>query len=402
MPSFSYKVIDADGKERKGNMNAPAKEHIEKRLMSEGLIIVDVDKEEMLDDGSLFGRGKLDDSDFAAFTRQLSHFLKAGIGVINSLRMMEEQSDNKKMQNAISYLIDQISVGDSLSLAMSNSDLFPEPLIAVVEASENTGRFTDNLDRMTKYFENCASRKDKIRKSIGYPIFMSFVVLFIILGVLLFVVPSFMGMLQDVDIVLPFSAKALIGVSMFLRSKWWLILFIAVVLCGLTVFAVKSKTGRIFLSRFRISYPGIGSRRIMCDCAEFAGLMSAVLYADIPMIKALELAAGEFSNHLLLKKAILNVKGQVASGSSLSQSMNAEIFPKLMINMLSIGEESGSLKEMFDNAADYYEEQFESAIRKSAMVTEVVLVVSLAVVLGIVVMALLKPLLALYEAVGSM
>lgn len=402
MPSFSYRVIDADGKERKGNMNAPAKEHIEKRLMSEGLIVVDVDRDEILDDGSLFGRGKLNDSDFATFTRQLSYFLKAGIGVINSLKMMEEQTENKKMRNAISYLIDQISVGDSLSLAMSNSDLFPEPLVAVVEAGENGGRLTDNLDRMTQYFEKCSARKEKIKKSIGYPVFMTAVVLFVILGVLLFVVPVFMGMLETVDIVLPLSARAIIGISTFLRKKFWLILIIVIALAGLVLFGVRSKTGRIFLSRVRINYPGIGNRRILCDCAEFSSLMSAMLYSDVPLARALELSAGMYTKHLLFKKAIVNAKSSVAAGSSLAQSLDASVFPKLLINMLSIGEESGSLKELFDNAADYYDEQFEAAVRKSAMVTEIVLVISLALMLGIVVTALLKPLLVLYEAVGSM
>jgi len=403
MPSFSYRVIDADGKERKGIMSAPAKEYIERKLVSEGLIIVDIDKDELLYDDSLFGRGRLTSDDFAGFTRQFTHFLNSGIGVINSLKLMEEQTDNRKMRYAISYLADQIQAGDSLSVAMNNSDIFPEPLVAVVEVGESKGKLSDYLEKMTMYFEKNAERDAVIKKSIIYPILMAIVVLCSIIGILVYAVPGFLQMLDGIDISLPTSTRIVAGICNLISEKWWLCLAFVILIAVLVIFISRSKTGRVFWSRWRLNYPGSFKRYLLCDCAKFSRIMSTMLYADIPLVRSLELAANQFQDHILFKKGILRVKSLVSAGGSLSNKIEeVGIFPKLLVNMISVGEESGSLKEMFESAAIYYEAEFNDAVRKTAGTVELVLIIILAAILGMVIMALLKPLIILYEAVGSM
>lgn len=403
MPNFSYRVIDSDGKERKGSMNAPGKEQIEKKLTSEGLIIVDVDKEDLLDDGSLFGRGKVDLHDFAMFTRQLSQFLKAGIGVINSLRMMEEQIENSKMKNTVAYLAEQISEGDSLSLSMQNSDIFPESLVAVVESGEDNGRLTEYLENMTVYFEKCEARDNMIKKAICYPFMCMLMVLIATVSVIIFVVPSFMDMLEGLDIRLPLSTRIIVGISTFLGRRWWFFLILVALIVLIYEFIVRSRAGRNFASKMRIKFPGLLKYKLLNDCAKFTRIMSVLLKADIPLIRALEISGNQFIKHVLFKKGIIKVKTEIASGGSLSNSLEKSgVFPKLLVNMLSIGEESGSIIGMFENAAEYYENQFEDAVRKSSAIVEFVLIALMIVVLGAVIMSLLKPLLILFETVGSM
>jgi len=385
------------------NANTSDKKQTDKKHSSEGLIIVDADKEEILDGDTLFGRGKLKDCDFAEYTRQLSRFLGAGIGVINSLKMMEEQIDNKKMKNTISYLTDQISEGNSLALSMAYADVFPEAMISVIESGENTGRLRECLDGLTVYYEKRIHREESIKKAFWYPSFIMVAILAILAGVLVFVVPGFVGMLDGIEINFPFSSRLVFGISDLLRQRWWLLLIIAAVIIVLCIFIFRSKSGRIFKSRFRLNYPGLWNRRIDSDCAEFSRIMSTMLWAGIPIARALELASYSFPEHVLFRKGIMKIKNQLSAGGSLSNHLaDAGIFPKLLINMISIGEESGNLKEMFENAAEYYETDFENAARKSSVLNELVMFIILAIILGTVVMALLRPLLILFEAVGSM
>lgn len=403
MPGFVYRVIDSDGKERKGTMNASTKEQVEGRLISEGLIIVDVDMEELLDDDSLFGKGKIGSAELALFCRQFSQFCKAGIGTVNVLRMMAEQTDNKYMHNVVNYLTDRIVEGVSLSRAMIDCDIFPAFFTTVVESGEKSGCLGDSMDRLAFHFEMISKRDEAERRSIIYPLGLVLATVLILFGVIVFIVPGFFGMFADMEINMPLSTRIIISVSSFLTDKWWLVLVILAAIFVGVIYFRKSRTGRVFLSRFRVTYQGMYKRRMIEDCATFCRMMATLLYSDVPLVRALELSGNQFMDHIIFRRAILKAKDQVAAGASLSKQLDkAAFFPKLLINMISVGEETGNLKEMFNQAAEYYERESEIAIRKTATVVEPVIVIVLAIAVGLVVMAMLRPLLMLYEAVGNM
>lgn len=403
MPGFTYRVIDSDGRERKGNMNASTEEQAKKRLTAEGLIIVDVDKDEFLDDGSLFGRGKITSFDLSLFCDQLTRFLKSGIGVINSLKMMAEQTDNPKMTRVINYLADYVSEGDTLSSSMDNADVFPDELLAVVEAGEKNGHLMENIEYMSAYYKRKTQKEHLVKKVTLYPALMTVVILIVLLGMFIYVVPGYVTMLSGVDIQLPISTRIMIGISNVLTKKIWILLIVVLLVIVLVQFALRSKMGRIFVSRFRLNFPSVCKKRYLDDCATFARTMTTLLYVDIPIAQALEITANSYTDHIILRRSLLRIKDQISSGGSLSKALEGTgFFPKMLINMISVGEESGKLKEMLENAAEYYESEHENNIKKTVNILEPVLVIVLAVILGTVIMSLLKPLIMLYEAVGSM
>lgn len=403
MPGFVYRVIDSDGRERKGTMNASTKEQVEGRLISEGLIIVDVDMEEILDDDSLFGKGKLSYAELEMFCRQFSHFSRAGIGTVNVLRMMAEQTDNKYMHNVVNYLIDRIREGISLSKAMIDCDVFPIFFTTVIEAGEKKGNLCPAMDRLAHHFEMMEKRSESTKKVIVYPIGLTIATFLILFGVLVFIAPGFFGMFADMEINMPLATKVIMAISGFLVKRWYIVLLVLVVAAAAVYFFVRSRTGRVFVSRFRVTYQGMHRRRMLEDCAIFCRMMATLLYAEVPLVRALELSGNQFMNHVIVRRAILRAKDQVAAGAALSKQLDkAGFFPKFLINMVSVGEETGNLKEMFENAADYYEEEYEVAIRRMASFMEPLVIVILAVAVGLVIMAMLEPLLMLYEAVGNM
>ena len=403
MPGFVYRVIDSDGKERKGSMNASTKEQAEGRLISEGLIIVDVSMEEIMDDDSLFGKGRIGYEEFAAFSRQFSHFYRAGIGTVNVLKMMAEQTDNKYMHNVINYLIDRVKEGTSFSKAVADCDVFPHFFTTIVEAGETKGDLCAAMDRLETHFEMLKKRAETTKRVIIYPLCLTLATVLILFGVMIFIVPSFFAMFADIEIDMPLSSKVIIAISDFLVRRWYLALIILLMLALAAFFFVRSKIGRVFLSRFRITYQGIHRRRMAEDCAIFSRMMTTLLYSGIPLARSLELTANQFMSHVIFRRALLKARDQVASGEALSKQLDrAGFFPKFLINMISVGEETGNLTAMFENAADYYEGEYETAVRKTASCMEPAIVVILAIAVGFVIMAMLRPLLILYETVGNM
>ena len=403
MPGFSYKVIDSDGKERKGNMNAPTREQVQKRLNAEGLIIVDVDPIELLEGDSMFGRGRITDRDISEFCMQLSQLMRAGVGTVNALKMMADQTEGRKMSNVVTYLVEQVMNGAQLYEAMATSEIFSQYLVAAVEAGEQNGSLIENLDLMGRYYDRTDYRNDAIRKSVVYPAFIMLVILIVIAGVLIFVVPGFMGMISGLDIQLSKATKITVAMSNYLTKKWWLLLLIAAAMAIAFKLFARRRVGRVFFSRVRVNYPGMFKRKLYEDMSAFTGLMCTLMYSGCPLAKSLELAGNSFMEHVLMRRAILRAKDYVSSGGALSKQMETEgFFPKMFINMIAVGEESGNLKEMFGNAAEYYDRKADNSIKRTALVLEPVAVVVLSLLIGFIVISMLQPLLALYEAVGSM
>ena len=403
MPGFSYKVIDSDGRERKGNMNAPSVLQVEKRLSQQGLIIVEIEEIELFGNDSMFGRGRITSFDLTNFCSQFVHLSRAGIGTINVLKMMAEQTKNKKLKLVCEYLSEQISEGTTLGEAMSNADVFPKPLVAAVEAGEAKGRLADNMERMAEYYDASRNRRDLTQRAILYPAFIAVVILLVIAGVLVYVVPSFMDMIDGIVTTLPLSTRITLGISELLTKRIWVfIILIAVLFMGLIWLRV-SRSGQTFRSRLRTKYKGMFERKALEDCASFASCMTALLYSGIPLATALELTGNSYAEHVIFKRKILKARDYVSSGGALSKYLEgSDLLPKMFVNMIAIGEETGHFKEMFKSADDYYEREFEDSIRKTTAILEPLLVFLLALILGAVVVSLIKPLIALFEAVGSM
>lgn len=403
MPGFVYRVIDSDGRERKGNMNAPSKEQVQNRLIAEGLIIVDVDIDDILDSESLFGRGKINFCSLAYLCRQMSYMLKAGISAVHALTMMAEQLSDKYFRNVVNFMIDQIHEGTTFAEAARNADVFPEEFLTVVETSEKAGALYGGMNSLAEYYEREAKRDKLKKRALWYPVSLIVLTVLIVIGALIFVVPGFMGMFVDMQINMPRLSRIVSAIGVFLSEKWWILLIAVAVIAACVTAFLRSRTGMIFASRFRINYPGMYKRKMIEDCAAFSGQMALMLGAGVSLAKALEVTSSAFSHHVIMRKAIVKARNQVVTGGSLSKQLEAAgFFPRMLINMISVGEETGDIKGMFETAADYYEEESMNALHKYISTVEPVMILILAVLIGLVIMSLITPLLRLYETVGNM
>ena len=403
MPGFQYKAIGADGKERKGSITAGSIEQAQVKLRGEGLIITSVAPEGILSKDISFGGKKISPRDFSVFCRQFVSIIKAGVSVINALQMMSEQTENKILKKAAIELVDDIGKGETLSAAMRKQTCFPDIFVNLVEAGEATGSLETSFERMALQFEKESQLKAIIKKAATYPIIVACVAVGVIIAMMTFVIPNFMAMFDDMDVEMPAMTQFVINMSDFFVGYWWLLLIIVVLLViGIRTFS-HTLTGKVVFSTIKLKFPGVGQLQVKQNCATFSRTLSTLLRAGVPMIQALEITGNSMSQNILFQRAVYQARDQVSNGVALSKPLKmAGLFPPMVCHMVSIGEETGNIEDMLENVAQYYEEEVADATEQMMTVIEPMTILLLAVIVGVIIMAILQPMLTLYSAVDNM
>ena len=403
METFSYTAVGADGKEKKGSIVAETREDAARSLKDQGLLPMSIGKQSALDKDINFSFGKkgVKVRDLSVFCRQFSSIIKAGVNVINALSMMSEQTENKKLKAAIKNVQSNVEKGETLSSAMrSEGDIFPSLLGSMVAAGEASGSLETAIERMAIQFEKDAKISGMVKKAMIYPIILIVVMIGVVIAMMMFVIPNFMDMFEGLDAEMPFMTVMVINMSNFILDKWWLLILIV---AGI-VFAYKSyyKTdaGRHMIDRIKIKIPVFGVLAVKTACARFSRIMSTLLSAGMPMISAIEIAAGTMDN-VLFKDALQKVRSGVALGMGFSQQIGVtRLFPAMLVHMVGIGEETGNIEDMLTNVANYYDEEVELATQSVTALMEPMIIIVMAVVVGALVLAIYQPMITLYSTLG--
>lgn len=403
METFSYTAVGADGKEKKGSIVAETREDAARSLKDQGLLPMSIGKQSALDKDINFSFGKkgVKVRDLSVFCRQFSSIIKAGVNVINALSMMSEQTENKKLKAAIKNVQSNVEKGETLSSAMrSEGDIFPSLLISMVAAGEASGSLETAIERMAIQFEKDAKISGMVKKAMIYPIILIVVMIGVVIAMMMFVIPNFMDMFEGLDAEMPFMTVMVINMSNFILDRWWLLILIV---AGI-VFAYKSyyKTdaGRHVIDRIKIKIPVFGVLTVKTACARFSRIMSTLLSAGMPMISAIEIAAGTMDN-VLFKDALQKVRSGVALGMGFSQQIGVtRLFPAMLVHMVGIGEETGNIEDMLTNVANYYDEEVELATQSVTALMEPMIIIVMAVVVGALVLAIYQPMITLYSTLG--
>ncbi len=403
METFSYTAVGADGKEKKGSIVAETREDAARSLKDQGLLPMSIGKQSALDKDINFSFGKkgVKVRDLSVFCRQFSSIIKAGVNVINALSMMSEQTENKKLKAAIRNVQSNVEKGETLSSAMrSEGDIFPSLLVSMVAAGEASGSLETAIERMAIQFEKDAKISGMVKKAMIYPIILIVVMIGVVIAMMMFVIPNFMDMFEGLDAEMPFMTVMVINMSNFILDRWWLLILIVV---GI-VFAYKSyyKTdaGRHVIDRIKIKIPVFGVLTVKTACARFSRIMSTLLSAGMPMISAIEIAAGTMDN-VLFKDALQKVRSGVALGMGFSQQIGVtRLFPAMLVHMVGIGEETGNIEDMLTNVANYYDEEVELATQSVTALMEPMIIIVMAVVVGALVLAIYQPMITLYSTLG--
>lgn len=402
MAVFNYKVVDRDGKNKKGTIEAPNRDGAEKKLKSEGYSIMSLTEQSSpLGDIGLFKK-KVKSRDLGVFCKQFSAVIKAGVTIISALELMGDQIENKTLRKAIQDARTYVEKGGTLADAFRvNPDVFPPIMINMVAAGEMSGNLEICLDRLVEHFEKDNALSSKIKGAMVYPIVVLCVMVVVVIVVLVAVIPNFADMFADMGTQLPLATRMMMAAADFVKYKWWLlIIIIAAIVFGIKFFK-KTPFGEQLFANIGLKAPIFGNLNIKTACSRFARTMSTLMASGISMIDAVEQVAKMMDNKII-RDGLLDAKVQVSKGVPLSKPLkDMEMLPPMLSAMTKIGEETGDIEEMLTKVADYYDEEVEAATNSLTAAMEPLIMVLLAGIVGMIVAAVYGPIMSMYDAMDQ-
>lgn len=403
MDIYTYRAITSDGKEKKGSIEAQSKQEAIKKIKDNNLLPVSVQVQSALnkDIEFSFGKKKVTPRDLSVFCRQFASILKAGVNVINALEMLSEQTENEKMKEAIKKLQSGVEKGSTLSDTMRlERDVFPDLLISMTAAGEASGSLEISIERMAIQFEKEAKLKALVKKAMMYPIVLFVVAIGVMVLMLVYVIPQFEDMFEQIGSELPIYTKVIISISEFIQNRWYILAAIVLAVILSYKMYCKTESGRRKTDAIKLKLPIFGTIAKKTACARFSRTLATLLKSGMPLMDALDIVANTMEN-VVFKEALLKAKNGVALGFDLSGQLKAtKIFPAMVIHMVSIGEETGNMEEMLNNVANYYDEEVETSTGQITALMEPVIIVIMALIVAVLVLAIYGPISKLYEDLG--
>lgn len=406
MAVFTYVAIDGKGKQVKGSLEVENQMKASEQLKKDGLTIIELKEGSALNKevslGS-FGKKKVKIRDLSLLCRQFVSLNRAGVTIIETLKMLAEQTENPTLQEALVEVSTSVQKGDSLATAMRlRQDVFPELLCHMVAAGEASGNLDVSFERMAQQFEQSAKLQSMVKSAMTYPIIVLIVAFAVVIVMLEFVVPTFMGMFADMDIDMPKITLMVVAVSDFVQAHFILLLIIiAVIVAGVMYFS-KTATGKGLFHRIAIKAPVFGDLTIKQSSARFARNLSTMLAAGISTPDAVQIV-GDTMNNIYYREVMTNARVDVMQGVPLSTPLEKSgLFPPMVYHMVRIGEETGNTEAMLDTLADYYEDEVEEATKALTTMLEPLMIVLLAGICGVIIGAVIAPMGAMYEGLDSL
>ncbi len=396
--TFVWEGTNRKGDRVKGESLGPSETLVKADLRRQGINPIKVKKKSR----PLFsGRKSIKGKDIAIFTRQLATMIAAGVPMVQSFEIIGKGHENPAMAELILTIKSDVEGGNTLADALARHPRhFDELFVNLVDAGEQSGSLESLLDRIAIYKEKTESIKSKIRKAMFYPtavMIMAFVVTAILL---IFVVPTFEDLFKDFGADLPAFTQFVIHLSELFRSYWYLIFGgIIAAAVGLVQFHRRSLNFRRALDRWLLKLPIFGPIVKKSAIARFARTLSTMFSAGVPLVEAMTSVAGATGN-AVYADATLAMRDDTASGMQLQQSMrNTGVFPNMVVQMVAIGEESGSLDHMLGKVADFYEEEVDNAVDGLSSLLEPLIMAILGVLIGGLVIAMYLPIFKLGSVV---
>ncbi len=386
---FLYEGTNRGGGKVKGEIFAITDALAKSELRKQGINPTKVKKKPK----DLFGGAKIKPADIAIFARQIATMMKAGVPLVQSFEIIGEGNENKNMQKLIFEIKSAVEGGVPLAEALSKHPIYFDPLfVNLVSAGEQSGALETMLDKLATYKEKTEALKAKVKKALFYPIAV-LVIAFVVTAILLvFVVPEFEKLFESFGADLPALTQMVINLSKFMQAWWWVIA--GGIGGAVTIFLRIKKTSpklQEAVDRIALKAPVIGEITTKSAIARFSRTLETMSAAGVPLVEAMDSVAGACGN-IIYYKASIRIRDEVSQGTQLQTSMrNTGLFPNMAIQMVSIGEEAGSLDDMLAKVADFYETEVDNAVDALTSLLEPLIMSVLGVLIGGLIIAMYLP-----------
>ncbi len=401
MAVYEYVAFDERGKEIKGIIDADSPRLARQKLRASGIFPVSL-KEEQKAATDVGGKEisfnwfskRIKLSDITVMTRQLATLIGAGLPLVTSLNGLLEQTENPALKRVIAQIREKVNEGNSLATSLAEHPRVFSPLfVNMVEAGEASGALELVLERLADFIERQQSLRYKIYATLAYPSIMLVIGTSILFFLIAFVIPAVTKIFEKTQQALPLPTVILIGIGDFLKHYWWLLVLIVVVALVLLKRFVSTPRGREWIDRVKLTFPIIGKINRKIAVARFSRTLGVLLKNGTPLLTALDIVRN-ILNNVVLSKVLEKAKDEIVEGEGIAGPLaKTKAFPPIVIQMIGVGEKSGTLEDMLEKVAASYEEEIEMKINALTALLEPVMILVMGAAVGFIVLSILLPIL---------
>jgi type IV pilus assembly protein PilC len=394
MAAFSYSAIAADGLAQVGEIHAPNPDAAREQLRIRGLLAERLDELPASgEEGVRTAFKKVKPKTLQIFSRQFATMIEAGLNVVSSLVILEEQTDDEYFASVVRELRADVEGGLLLSQALGrHPKIFSRLYVSMVEAGEAAGILDQVLDRVAFQIEKDTQIRRRVKGAMMYPTMVMIFATLVLVGLLMFLVPVFVNIFAQLGGKLPTLTQYVVNASNVLRHDW----FIIFPLVGLTIWGIRrfkrTEKGRQVWDRVKLKIPmKIGDVVLKVTMARFSRTLSTLVAAGVDIIKALEIT-GQTAGNWVVEEALAGVRSKVHQGVPIAQPLiENDVFPPMVSQMVKIGEETGELEKMLSKIADFYEDEVDSAISTLTSIIEPLMMIMVGAMVGVIVISMYLP-----------
>lgn len=401
MPVFTYKAAGKGGKIVTGQMEMADRRMVIASLQQSELMPIRIE-EERLEKGVaeyMTGRfSRVKTKDIIFFTQQLSMLLNSGIQLDRSLTILQEMIEKKKLRDIITNLQNNIHGGDSFADALAkHPKIFSKLYINMVRAGETSGALDRVIKRLAEFIDNAQKLRDEVVTALYYPVFILFVAIGSVALLLMFVVPRFASMFDEVGVALPLSTQILLSLSYFLGSYWWALLLGIAGLSLLLNYFVRTEEGRYLWDGWKLKIPLLGKLTQKIEVSRFCRTLGTLISSGVPILHGIMIVKEIIGNEVI-SRSLLKIHGGLKEGEGISGPLKESgHFPPLATHMIAIGEETGQLDVMLGRVAENFDDDVRVSIKRLIGLLEPAMILIMALVVGFIVISMLLAIFSINE-----
>jgi len=393
MPRFAYTAKSQPNKTIQGYIEAGSEEDAVDKLANMGYFPVSIQPEDTYSYRKrLFSFNKISNREIVLLSRELTSLIESGVNILNSLNILSGQISNKYLKAVVSDVISKIKDGKSLSDSLkAHPELFSNLYVSMIHSGEVGGNLESAFSRLADYLEKEEELKNSLRAALTYPAFIVAVGAVTVIILLGFVIPRLATMFSDMGQVLPLPTRILINLSGFIRNFWWLILAVIFLSAFFLRRFMQKPQGRVKFDRFKLKITVLGEIILKTEISRLTRTLSLLLSSGIPIIYALDISSSTLGNQIL-KSEVQKFKDRIREGQSLSKCLaDSTLFPVFVTNIVTVGEESGTLEQSFSRIADDYEKEVDRSLKVLTRLLEPAIILVMGLVVGFIVFSMLLP-----------
>lgn len=404
MAAYGYEAVDALGNISKGNIEADSIDLAKSKLKSMDLMVLKLKEQSVLTkDINIEIGGYPSARDLSVFSRQFVSMSRAGVSILECLKLLEDQTENKQLKKAITGVRGNVEKGETLSESLKlYPKVFPELMVNMVAAGEASGSLDVALERMGEQFEKSAKIRAMVKKAMIYPIVVMIVAIAVVVLMLVVVIPRYTSMFEELGTELPGITKAVMAMSDFLKAYWMIIVPIVIgVIIALKAWSTTNSGKHVF-HKIKLTIPVLKNLEVKKNSSLMARTLSTLMASGVPMSEAVEMVSRTMEN-IYFEEAMEKCHDDIIIGQPLSRPLEeCGQFPPMVYHMVRIGEESGNVEDMLSKTADYYDEEVEMAVQSLMAAMEPMIIIVLALIVGTLIGACLAPMLTMYNALNTL